>query len=109
MRRTAGSLVLARRWPPRFDAVAEATFPPVRRSVLAHEIRKDLWRLFRQVKGLTPVVEVTDVADGLRVRAGARIEAATRTPAVCSGRIADLLGDPAIRSRWIAHAGRRSG
>jgi len=107
MRRTGGSLTLARRWPPRFDVGAEAAFPPVRRAVLAHEIRKDLWRLLREIKGLSPVVEVTYLPHWLHVRAGARADAATRPPPKTSGRIAALLADPALRSRWIAHAGRR--
>lgn len=102
-----GGLTLARRWPPRQDVWAQAEFPPLRRAALAHEIRKDLWRALRHVRGLSPVVVLAHREGGLRVRAGARIDGG-RPPGGLAHRIDAVLTDPARRARWCNHARSRS-
>lgn len=96
------TLTLARRVPPRFDLSAARRFPPLRRRALAHEIRKDVWRALRDLRGFTPVVEVSRLTDGLFVRAGGACAAAL--PAIAAVRLAAVLDCPARRARWVRHA-----
>lgn len=100
------ALTLARRLPPRFDLSEARQFPPLRRHVLAHEIRKDLWRALRDVRGFTPVVEISRDEDGLSVRAGGACDAAL--PKTAQGRLAAVMDCPARRARWVRHARVRS-
>lgn len=104
--REDGALTLARHLPARFDLLARATFPPARKGRLAQQIRQDLWREMRDLRGFSPVVRVEEEGAGLRVTAGGR--AARPFPrAQAEARIAALLGCPAHRARWLAHAGER--
>lgn len=96
------ALTLARRLPPRFDLSEERQFPPLRRRALAHEIRKDVWRALRTLRGFTPVVKVIRAGDGLTVRAGG---ACTGTvPEIAATRLAAVLDCPVRRARWERHA-----
>lgn len=96
------ALTLARRLPPRFDLSEERQFPPLRRRALAHEIRKDVWRALRDLRGFTPVVQVARDTGGLSVRAGGACDGAL--PAVARVRLAAVMDCPARRARWIRHA-----
>ncbi|MCH2163120.1 MAG: hypothetical protein MK098_00480 [Marinovum sp.] len=97
---------MARHWPPRFDLKAEATFPALRPVRLARQIRQDMWRLLRDVRGFSPVVQVVAEADEtLRVTAGGRIDGVV--PSQKNAAIAALLNDAAQRKRWIDWAGQR--
>lgn len=102
LRAGAGDVTLTRRVPVRFDLAAETRFPPLRAPVLAHEIRKDLWRSLRGLRGFSPAVEVRTEPGGLRVRAGGRVTG--QVPPGTSARIGALLEDTGLRARWIAHA-----
>lgn len=107
MLREGRALVLARHLPPRFDIAAESRFPAgLRPAVLAHELRKDLWRCLQRIRGFSPVVRIEEDETGLSARAGGAVLSG-RHPCDASDRIAALLADPARRARWIAHAGRR--
>lgn len=100
-----GRYTLARRWPPAWDVDATSDFPPVNPGRLARQIRQDLWRVLQGLRGFAPVVEVASTESGLSVRAGGSVLG--RAPAGTSGRIQDLLDDPARRARWIRWAGQR--
>ncbi len=105
LRRDGPDLWLARHWPPRFDTAGRAEFPPLRRAVLAHEIRKDLWRMLARVRGFSPVIRVTRVEGaGLAVTAGGALP--PRSPAApdLAERIEGMLAEARLRTRWIAHA-----
>ncbi len=102
--RAAGSYTLARQWPPRFDVSADARFPAVRRGRLARQIRQDLWRALKGLRGFSPVIQIAAAEDGLTVTAGGRLP--TNVPGV-ETQIRDLLQDPAHRARWIAWAKER--
>ena len=104
--REDGALTLSRVVPVRFDVAAEATFPPLRKTVLAHEIRKDLWRALRGLRGFAPAIRVAEAAGGLRVRAGGRVAGPLPPRGATEAVIADLMADPARRRRWIAHSAR---
>ena len=102
-----GGVVLARGpvpVPVRFDVSAEtrlAAAPPGR---IAHQVRQDLWRALRRLRGFAPVVSVTPVEDGLQVVAGGAVAGAI--PPGTAARIAAVLDHPGNRARWIAHARR---
>lgn len=99
----AGALTLARQLPVRFDVSAQAGFPPARKGRLARQIRQDMWRMLRDMRGFSPVVRIEEADGGLTVTAGGR--AAQPFPrAMAEARIAALLACPAHRARWLAHA-----
>ncbi|WP_243721940.1 hypothetical protein [Meridianimarinicoccus aquatilis] len=95
-------MTLSRRLPARFDLCAETTLPLLRRRALAHEVRKDVWRLLKDLRGFAPAVEVAQTADGLRVRAGGAVDGPV--PCVARTRLTDLLDSTAHRARWCRHA-----
>ncbi|MEM1130010.1 MAG: hypothetical protein AAGH83_05735 [Pseudomonadota bacterium] len=105
--RNGAVVTLARHLPPRFDIAAETRFPAgLRPAVLAHELRKDLWRLLQKIKGFSPVIRVVEDDAGLVVRAGGAILGGGPIAAGSTDRIASLLDTPVLRARWIAHARR---
>lgn len=95
---------LARHWPARFDVSASAQFPVLRRGRLARQVRQDMWREFRHLRGFSPVVQVSVTEDGISVTAGGRIMSTTGVPQQMVTRLQALLDDPARRARWIAWA-----
>lgn len=101
--READVLWVARRWPVRIDVAADAAFPIARPGRLAHQIRQDLWRAFRGVRGFSPVIRVEKHSGGLAVRAGGRCDGPVDR-ARAEARIETLLQDPAHRARWLRHA-----
>lgn len=96
--------ILTRHWPPQFDVSAEALFPALDPARLARQIRQDLWRRLRDLRGFSPVVQISITRRGLRVRAGGRVAARTVPRQHISERIAALLADPTHRARWQAWA-----
>lgn len=102
---TGTVLTLARRWPARFDVVAESRFPALHRRTLAHEVRKDVWRCLSRLRGFAPVVELRPAGGGLALRAGGQVDGPV--PPGTGMRLQALLADPARRARWIAHAAPR--
>lgn len=104
--REEGALVLTRRLPPRLDVSAETLLPDGRKAALAHQVRQDLWRALRDLRGFSPVVRVEAAGTGLRVIAGGRV--AGPVPDGTGARIAALLESPAHRARWVAQARRRA-
>ena len=101
--RDGDSVTLCRQLPPRLELAVQAVLPggdPVR---LAHQIRQDLWRALRQVRGFSPVVRLDPVPEGWAVTAGGR---APRPIAdALFARARGVLDDPANRARWVRHAG----
>ncbi|MBV2360474.1 hypothetical protein KUH32_11870 [Thalassococcus sp. CAU 1522] len=101
LRRESGRFTVARHWPPRFDVVAEAQFPVLDPGRLARQIRQDLWRALRDLRGFSPVIDITVTETGLAVRAGGRC---MRAPGDAADRIRDLLENSVRRSRWARWA-----
>ncbi|PRY25056.1 hypothetical protein CLV78_102233 [Aliiruegeria haliotis] len=108
IRRDGPVLTLARRLPARFDVAVATELPPGGRQRVASQIRQDLWRALQHQRGFSPVVEVTTIAGGLRVRAGGRVDGAFSRCAL-EGRIRAVLEDPARRDRWCRVAGKGRG
>ncbi|EEX15681.1 conserved hypothetical protein [Citreicella sp. SE45] len=101
MHEEEGGLILARRWPARFDLVVETRLPPVtRRGRLAHQVRQDVWRALRDLRGFSPCVSVRTDDGGTVLRAGGQLDAAA-PGALAARRIAAVLEDPGNRARWL--------
>ncbi|QDY69576.1 hypothetical protein [Qingshengfaniella alkalisoli] len=97
-------VTLARVLPVRFDLSAEITMPVLRKTVLAHEVRKDVWRSLQGLRGFSPVVTVREELRGLRIIAGGRIENAKSVPPSLQSRLEAVLNDPHRQARWRQHA-----
>ena len=105
--RTSATLTLARQVPARFDVGVVAEFPKMGKLRLAQQVRQDMWRALRDVRGFSPVVHVEEQDHGLRLRAGGRVDG----PVPRAGlemKIAGVLACPRNRARWAAFAGDRS-
>lgn len=97
--RDTTGLTLSRHPTPRFDVAAEAGFPPLRMLPLAQMIRQDMWRLLQRLRGFAPVVQVTQTAHGLRVKAGGGVVGAV-PKAHTEAQIRALLDNESHRARW---------
>ncbi|MEM6438495.1 MAG: hypothetical protein AAF763_02190 [Pseudomonadota bacterium] len=76
------------------------------RRRLAHQVRRDLWRALRRVRGFAPVVRVEGPEAGrVTVEAGGRL-ARSGAEAQVRAAAAALLADLALRRRWTAFAAR---
>lgn len=105
VQREEGRLVLSRRLPARFDVVAETTVPFVIHPLrLAHQVRQDLWRALKSVRGFVPVVEIGGQSKNLALRAGGTLLSPCNLH-LLSGTIYNLLENAAFRSRWVRNAG----
>ncbi|WP_370045022.1 MULTISPECIES: hypothetical protein [Salipiger] len=96
-----GELILARRWPARFDLSVETRLPPVgRKARLAHQVRQDLWRALQSLRGFSPCVSVREVDGATLLRAGGQLD--TSAPrALAEARLAAVLHDDDNRRRWL--------
>lgn len=96
-------LTVSRHVPAVLDICAETQLPDAGRLAVAQQIRQDMWRALRDVRGFSPVVEVTRQDSGLHIRAGGRV--AGRAPHVLNARVQDVLDNAKNRQRWVRHAG----
>lgn len=102
--RDGARLTLARRLPLRFDLEAWLSLPDLRRERLAHQVRQDVWRALRDLRGFSPAVEVTRRDGGVVLRAGGRVDGPFLP---ChEARLAACLADEKRQSRWVAQARR---
>lgn len=99
-------LTLARHLPARFDVSAETTVRAGSATRLAHQVRQDLWRALQDLRGFSPVVQVTAQADGMHIKAGGAVNGAL-PKAKTEAQIAELLARPASRQRWERFAAKR--
>ncbi len=97
--------VLTRQWPPQFDVLVEVAVPVMRRGRLAQQVRQDLWRELKYLRGFSPVVEIVHQDEGMALRAGGRLPKQARSTAVIN-RIEAVLNDPVRHARWFAWAGQ---
>lgn len=95
-----------RHLPPRFDFAVQTVLPRGRPRRLAHQIRQDLWRALRRVRGFSPVIRLEPVPDGWLVTAGGRLTG--RLAAADMARATTVLTDSRNRLRWMRHAGNSS-
>ncbi|MGI3170441.1 hypothetical protein ACRARG_14925 [Pseudooceanicola sp. C21-150M6] len=104
------AVTVARRLPARFDIVAETQLTVsgvVSLRRMAHQIRQDIWRALRDLRGFAPVVTAAQRPGHLHIRAGGELVAG-RQPAGVESVITAVLADAGNRRRWISHAERRA-
>ena len=99
----AGVLTVARRWPARFDVAARTVLPVVNKVRLARQVRQDVWRALRRLKGFAPVVRVAPEGGMLAVTAGGQVDGPVAR-AQAEAKIARVLADAGNRRRWIRWA-----
>ncbi len=104
--REGESLTMTRALPVRFDVSADTRLPDGSRARLAWQIRQDLWRCLQDVRGFSPIVQVTRDGAHCRVKAGGRVEGRF-AKAHAQESIATMLCDPGLRARWSAFAAHR--
>jgi hypothetical protein len=107
--RTETGLTLSRRRPARFDLAVDTLVPAMEPLRLAHQVRQDVWRALRNLRGFTPAVRVAPEGGALRVTAGGAVTGPfPRRHAEASLR--GVLEDADNRARWgrFAGAGRRN-
>lgn len=94
-----GGVILSRRLPARFDLAVSVDLPPAAPLLLAHQIRQDIWRGLRGLRGFAPAVRVVATGRGVTVTAGGGVAGRfARGPAEASLRA--VLDDPDNRARW---------
>ncbi|MEO1492245.1 MAG: hypothetical protein AAFV19_08860 [Pseudomonadota bacterium] len=106
-----GEALLHRRavLPERWDIRLERDWPvPVRpsRRRYAHQIRQDLWRAARTVRGFVPMIAVGWTDGVVHVSAGGTLNAGPAPQ--LSDILAGVLDDPRNRRRWDRYAQARS-
>lgn len=104
--REDNTLTVTRALPVRFDVSAETVIADGSRLRLAQQVRQDMWRRLRDLRGFAPVVSVTREGALCRVTAGGRIDGAF-PKARAQSILEDMLGDASLRARWSAHAAHR--
>ena len=102
--RDGSALILARRLPARLDLSVTTRLPEASRLKVAQQVRQDVWRALRNLRGFAPVVRVERDGQGLEVTAGGQVAGAIPR-AQAEARIADVLNDPQNRGRWMRWAG----
>ena len=103
---TGTGYTVSRRWPARFDIRVCTRMPQLDHARLAMQIRQDLWRELRHLRGFSPAVEIVADEAGLTVCVGGRLLAG-RAPSGTSARVAAMLDDPVRQARWQAWAAPR--
>ncbi len=99
----ADRYVLSRLWPARFDFAVVRELPVMGRARLARQLRQDMWRALRDLRGFAPVVEVVRDGAGLRVTAGGAV-AGRFDRAAAEEAVAGVMDCPMRRARWARWA-----
>ncbi len=94
-----GDYTLSRRLPAKFDVFAIEKFPFVNKRKLALQVRQDLWRELRGLRGFSPVIHISTTSEGLLLKAGGEC---AKFPPDTESRIKSLLENPKKRARWLA-------
>lgn len=98
-----GALTMARRLPVRFDLEVTTQLGGGDKLRLARQVRQDIWRALRGLRGFAPAVRIEETACGMRVIAGGQVDGALPR-AQAEARIARVLEDPSNRARWLRWA-----
>ncbi|MEM7238112.1 MAG: hypothetical protein AAF501_09860, partial [Pseudomonadota bacterium] len=73
------------------------------RRRIAHQVRQDLWRSLRRIRGFVPVVRVGESNGGIAIRAGGRLLAGRPTVRDIE-RVAEVIENQTNQRRWMAFA-----
>jgi len=101
--KSEGQVTVSRQLPARFDVAVQTQLAGGNAARLAMQIRQDLWRALQNVRGFSPVVQITSVDDHMNVQAGGRVMG--KVTANLSAEIAAVLENTENRSRWLKCAG----
>jgi hypothetical protein len=93
-----GQVTVSRQLPARFDVAATTQLAGGNAVRLATQIRQDLWRALQNLRGFSPVVQITPVDGVLNVQAGGRVMG--KVTANLQAEILAVLENPKNRSRW---------
>lgn len=85
----------------RWDIEATTTLPDAPPLRIAHQIRQDIWRACRNVRGFAPVVEITQTDGQLHIRAGGQTP---HPSAHATDLCRNVLNCAKNRNRWLTHA-----
>ena len=100
----AGALVVARRWPLRWDLGVVRVLPAMgSRARLARQVRQDMWRALRDLRGFQPAVRVARKPEGMEVIAGGQVDGPLPR-AHAEAAIAAVLDCPERQARWARWA-----
>ncbi|MFT6022857.1 MAG: hypothetical protein ACI9PY_000968 [Ascidiaceihabitans sp.] len=94
-----GQVTLSRQLPARFDVQAATTLPHANMVRLVSQIRQDLWRALQNLRGFSPVVQITKGPDDLTVQAGGRMLGPISAKTI--EQIEAVLENPKNRARWL--------
>ena len=98
-----GALTMARRVPVRFDLGVVTRLEGGCKHRIARQVRQDVWRALRDVRGFAPAVKVEDCDGGLKVTAGGQVDGVFPKQAA-ETQITDVLENKANRARWARWA-----
>ena len=79
------------------------------RSRMAHQIRQDIWRACRHVRGFLPLVQVSTNGDETVIRAGGSLATRSGHADALAAKVARVLDCGNNISRWQRHARRARG
>ncbi len=100
LRDDADGLTLARRLPVRFDLAVSTQLPAAHKDRIAHQVRQDIWRALRGLRGFAPAVRVRATPGGLAITAGGQVSGQfPRSQA--EARLRAVLEDAGNRARWV--------
>ncbi len=81
------------------------------RGALARQIRQDIWRALAGLRGLSPIVTVTQIdADGSEylITVGLQTTSGSLPKLYVRGVVKSILSDPKHRQRWFRYAEMRA-
>lgn len=103
--RNDAGLTLSRDGNAHFDVSASVVLPLMAREKLAHQIRQDMWRALRNLRGFSPVVRIQNQNDSLHVTAGGAVASKTFAKSLSEDQITSVLTNPQNQRRWRQFAG----
>lgn len=94
------AVVVSRLWPVRFDISAQTVLRVRNPLRLAHQVRQDVWRALRHLRGFAPAVQISK--EGFVLTGGRLGFSATQTEVE---RLEDVLNNIKNQTRWARCAG----
>ena len=101
--REGDALTVARRVPVRFDLAVETVLPRADKLRVAHQVRQDMWRALRGLRGFAPAVRVEERGEMLAVTAGGQVDGPMPRHKA-QETISELLECRSKRDRWLQWA-----
>ena len=101
-----GQVTVSRQLPARFDVSASTQLPGGSAVRIAMQVRQDMWRALQDLRGFSPVVQVTPIKGELNIKAGGRVLG--NVTSSLEVKIQSVLENPKNRARWLNCAGYHS-